>query len=94
MSIIEFKYIATYSFVAQVLQQKLLIFYLRLQIGIIPIFYYNTSVICITKNLIKHACTKNINIQHHFIKGHIVKGYVDIQFIEIGNQLIDLFIKA
>lgn len=67
---------------------------LGLQVGMIPIFCGNTSVIYITKNLIEHSHIKHIGIRYHFIRYHIVKGDLNIQFVNTENQLIDIFTKA
>ena len=41
----------------------------------------NTSTICLTKNPIKHSRTKYIEIIYHFIRDHVQKGDIDIEFV-------------
>lgn len=59
----------------------------------IPIFYDNTVVICLTKNPIQHSKTKHIEIKHHFIRDYVLKGVIDIQFIDTCHQWADIFTK-
>jgi len=51
----------------------------------------NTSVINLTKNPILHSRTKHIEVRHHFIKDHIVKGDYMIEYINTNDQLADIF---
>ena len=60
----------------------------------IPIFCDNTSAINITKNLVQHLCTKYIEIRHHFIRDHVLKGDISIEFVNSLNQLFDIFTKS
>lgn len=62
---------------------------LDLRVGTNLVFYDNINSIYITKNLIQY-----IDIWYHFIKDQVVKGNMDIQFVNIENQLVDNFIKA
>ena len=60
----------------------------------IPIFCDNTSAINLTKkNTIQHSKTKHIEIKHHFIRYHVHKGDIDLNFINIENQLANIFTK-
>ena len=60
----------------------------------VPIFYDNTSVINITKNPIQHSRTKHIEIRHHFIRDHALKGDICIEHVDTLNQLADIFTKS
>jgi len=59
----------------------------------IPLLCDNTSAINLTKNPIQHSRTKHIEIRHHFIRDHVIKGDCMIQFVNYKNQLADLFTK-
>jgi len=59
----------------------------------VPLLCDNTSAINLTKNQIQHSRTKHIEIHHHFIKDHVSNGDCEVQFIETGRQLADIFTK-
>lgn len=51
------------------------------------------SAINISKNLVLHLRTKHIEIKYHFIREHVQKGTIDIQFVKPEDQLADIFTK-
>ena len=53
----------------------------------------NISVISLTKNPIQHSRTKHIEIMHHFIRDHVQKGDVVLEFVDTLHQLADIFTK-
>ena len=53
----------------------------------------NTSAINISKNPVLHSTTKHIEIRHHFIRDHVLKGDVVLEFVDTKNQLADSFTK-
>ena len=59
----------------------------------IPIKCNNTSAINITKNPVMHSRTKHIEIRHHFIRDHVHKGDIALEFISTDFQLADVFTK-
>ena len=40
-----------------------------------------------------HSRSKHIEIKHHFIRDHIQKGDIALEFIQTEFQLVDIFIK-
>ena len=52
-----------------------------------------TSAINLSKNPIQHYRTKYIDIRHHFLRDHIQNGDISLEFIDINNQLADVFTK-
>ena len=47
----------------------------------------------ISKNLVLYSRTKHIEIRHHFIRDHVLKGDVVLEFVDTKNQLADIFTK-
>ena len=47
----------------------------------------------ITKNPVQHYRTKHIKVRHHFIRDHVEKGNVSLEFVLINSQLADIFTK-
>jgi len=40
-----------------------------------------------------HSRAKHIEIKHHFIRDHVQKGIIDLQFVSTDEQLVDIFTK-
>jgi len=53
----------------------------------------NTSGINLSKNPIQHSRTKHIEIRHHFLRDHVLKGDRLLEFVDTKNQLADIFTK-
>jgi hypothetical protein len=51
------------------------------------------SAIRLVDNPVKHNCTKNIDIRHHFLRDHQQKGDIDVCHISTDQQLADIFTK-
>ena len=59
----------------------------------VPIMCDNTSTTNISKNLIQYSRTKHIDIKHHFIRDHVLKGDIELEFVSTsgfmeGNKTI------
>ncbi len=59
----------------------------------VPLFCDNTSAINIANNPVQHSCTKHIDICFHFLRDHVEKGDVELQFFDTKLQLADIFTK-
>ena len=59
----------------------------------IPIKCDNTSAIALTKNPVFHARTKHIEVKHHFIRDHVQKGDINLEFINTNHQIAYIFTK-
>ncbi|GKB07975.1 hypothetical protein Tco_0836259 [Tanacetum coccineum] len=59
----------------------------------VPIFCDNTSSIAISNNPVLHSRTKHTDIRYHFIRDHILKGDIELNFIPTQYQLADIFTK-
>ena len=93
LSTVEADYIATGNCCAQILQIKQQLSDFGLSMNNIPIFCDNTSAINITKNIVQHSRTKHIEIRHHFIRDHVLKNDISIEFVDSLNQIADIFTK-
>ena len=59
----------------------------------IPIFFDNTSVINISKNPVMHSKTKHIPIKFHFLREHVTKRNIKLEYVETKEQIVDIFTK-
>jgi hypothetical protein len=59
----------------------------------VPLLCDNESVIKIAYNPCEHYRTKHINIWHHFLRDHDIKGDIIISHVRINEQLADIFTK-
>lgn len=64
-----------------------------LEQSIMELFVDNKSAIQISKNLVQHFLTKHIVIRHHFFQDLVEEGVITLEFVEIENQLADIFTK-
>ena len=53
----------------------------------------NTSAINLSKNPILHSHAKHIDIRHHFLRDHMQKGDIMLEFVCTENRLVDIFTK-
>jgi hypothetical protein len=58
-----------------------------------PLLCDNESAIKIAYNPCEHSGTKHIDIQHHFLRDHAIKGDIVISHVRTNEQLIDIFTK-
>ncbi|GJW97694.1 retrovirus-related pol polyprotein from transposon TNT 1-94 [Tanacetum coccineum] len=87
------KYVAAASCCANILWMKSQLTNYDIIYEKVPIFCDNTSAIAISNNPVLHSRTKHINIRHHFISDHILKGDIELNFIPTQYQLTDIFTK-
>jgi hypothetical protein len=59
----------------------------------IPLLCVNEGVIKIAYILCEHSRTKHINIWHHFLCDHAIKGDIVISHVATNDQLADIFTK-
>jgi hypothetical protein len=59
----------------------------------IPLLCDNESVIKIAYNHCEHYRTKHIDIQHHLLRDHVIKGDIVISHVGANDQLANVFTK-
>jgi hypothetical protein len=59
----------------------------------VPLLCDNESAIKITYNPSEHSKTKHIDIQHHFLRDHAIKGDIVISQVRTNEQLANIFTK-
>ena len=85
ISTAEAEYIDAGSCCAQILWIKQQLSDFGITMYNVLIFCDNTSAINITKNLVQHSRTKHIEIRHHFIRDHALKGDICIEHVDTLN---------
>lgn len=93
LSTAEVEYIAAISCWAQIIWLKHQLSDFGVNLGCIPLHCDNTSAINITKNPVMHSRTKHIDIRHHFLCDHVLKGDVEVMFVDTHSQLANIFMK-
>jgi hypothetical protein len=53
----------------------------------------NESTIKIAYNFYEYSRIKHIDIQHHFLRDHAIKGDIIISHVRTNEQLVDIFTK-
>ncbi|PKA62608.1 Retrovirus-related Pol polyprotein from transposon TNT 1-94 [Apostasia shenzhenica] len=87
------EYVAARSCCAQLIWLKHQLIDYDITLDHIPIKCDNTSAICLTKNPIQHSRTKHIEIRYHFIRDHVEKGDIALDYVSTDFQLADIFTK-
>ena len=59
----------------------------------IPIKCDNINTISLSMNHIQHLRTKHIEVRHHFLRDHMMKGDIALDFVCTEHQLAYIFIK-
>ncbi|WVZ83187.1 hypothetical protein U9M48_030357, partial [Paspalum notatum var. saurae] len=82
----KFEYIAAGAYCAQLAMDEA-------NIERIPLLCDSKSAIQLANNPMQHACTKHIDIRHHFLRDHEAKGDISISHVSTDDQLADIFTK-
>lgn len=60
----------------------------------IPNYCYSESAIAISQIPIQHSKMKKIQLRYHFIKDHILKGNIELVFLPLDEEIVDVFTKT
>ncbi|RDX66278.1 hypothetical protein CR513_54967, partial [Mucuna pruriens] len=93
LSTVEAKYISATQCCSQLLWVKQQLEDYNIFKSNIPLFCDNIVAINLSKNCILHSRAKHTEIKHHFIRGYVQKGTLDLKFISTDKQLADIFTK-
>jgi len=93
LSTAEAEYIAAGLVCSQLLWLKQQLCDYGVNVSCMPIFCDNTSAIVISKNPVQHSRTKHIDIRHHFIRNHVEKGNITLEFCSTEKQWADILTK-
>jgi hypothetical protein len=93
LSTTEAEYVAAGSYCAQLLWMRQTLKDYGYILNYVPLLCDNESVIKIAYNPCEHSRTKYIDIRHHFLKDHAIKGDIVIFHVRTNEQLTDIFTK-
>ena len=93
LSTTEAEYIAASLACSQVLWMKQTLKDFGLNYSTTTIYCDNTSAINLSKNPVQHSRTKHIEVRHHFLRDHVLKGDISLNFIFTKEQHADIFTK-
>ncbi|KAK2986666.1 hypothetical protein RJ640_010122 [Escallonia rubra] len=93
LSTTEAEYLAVGACCAQILWMKQTLLDFGLKYDHIPILCDNLSAIDLSKNPIQHSRTKHIETKHHFIRDHVQKSDIVLNFVDTNHQITDIFTK-
>lgn len=60
----------------------------------VTIYYDNTSVINISKNMVTHANTKHISIKNHYLREKFQENQVSLQYVKFKETIAGIFTKS
>ena len=63
------------------------------EIDVTDILCDNQSCIKMTKNLVFHDKSKHIEVRYHFIRGMVRKGAINLKYVPIKEQVVDVLTK-
>jgi hypothetical protein len=93
LSTVEAESIAAGSCCAQLLWMRQTLEDYGYSMNHIPLLCDNESAIKIAYNPCEHSTTKHIDIRHHFLRDHVIKGDIVILHVGTNDQFTDIFIK-
>jgi hypothetical protein len=87
------EYVAVGSCCAQLLLMRQTLKDYGYTMNHIPLLCDNESTIKIAYNPCERSRTKHIDIRHHFLRDHVIKGDIVISHVGNNDQLADIFTK-
>jgi phenolic acid decarboxylase len=93
LSMAEAEYATTGSCYAQLLWMRQTLKDYGYTMNHIPLLCDNESAIKIAYSPYEHSRTEHIDIRHHFLRDHAIKGDIVISHVGTNDQLADIFTK-
>jgi hypothetical protein len=93
LSTVEAKYVIAGNCCAQLLWMQQILKDYGYTMSQVPLLCDNESAIKIVYKPCEHSRTKHINIRHHFLRDHVIKGDIIISHVRTNEQLVDIFTK-
>ncbi|GJX10715.1 retrovirus-related pol polyprotein from transposon TNT 1-94 [Tanacetum coccineum] len=93
MSSAKAEYVALSASCAQVMWMRTQLKDYGFNYNKIPLYSDSQSAIGISCNPVQHSRTKHIHTRYHFIKEQVEKGIIELYFVKIEYQLVDMFTK-
>jgi hypothetical protein len=93
LSMAEAEYVTAGSCCAQLLWMRQTLKDYGYIINHVPLLCDNESAIKIAYNPCEQSRTKHIDIWHHFLRDHVIKGDIVISHVVTNDQLTDIFSK-
>jgi hypothetical protein len=87
------KYVTVGSCCAQLLWMRQTLKDYDYTLNHVPLLCDNESAIKISYNSCEHSRTKHIDIRHHFLRDHAIKGDIVIFHVRTNEQLTSIFTK-
>jgi hypothetical protein len=94
LSMAEVEYVTAGSYCAQLLWMRQTFKDYGYTMNHIPLLCDNESAIKIAYNPCEHSRARHIDIQHHFLRDHVIKGDIVISHVGTSDQLADIFTKS
>ena len=93
LSSTEAEYVAAGSCCAQLLWMRQTLKEYGFICDKVPLWCDNESAIKISLNPVQHFKTKHIEIRYHFIRDHIRRGEIELNYVNTLDNLADIFTK-
>jgi hypothetical protein len=94
LSTVEAEYIAATTCCTRVLWMKQTLTDIQVEYDEpISIYYDNTSIINISKNLVMHSKTKHILIKYHFLREQVAETNIIVEYVGTKEQVQNIFTK-
>ncbi|KAK8954855.1 hypothetical protein KSP39_PZI002166 [Platanthera zijinensis] len=93
ISTAESEYVAAGSCCAQLLWMQHQLKDYGIQVSRTPLLCDSKSAISIANNPVSHSRTKHIEIKYHFLREHVERGDISLEFVKTDYQIADVFTK-